>query len=474
MKRFFKLKYFGFFICSFILLATSCKKESFITSSDALLRASEDTLHFDTVFTTLGSTTQYLKLFNQNDAKLNISSIELMGGASSFFKLNVDGLPGTSFKNIEMEANDSLYFFATVRIDPTIANLPFLVRDSIKIHFNGNTKWIQLEAFGKNAKFMRDVVISQNTTLPNDTPIIILGSLVVNQGKILTIKKGTNIYIHPNAPIIIDGTLKAIGDTSVAGKIVFQGIRMDDPYNDYPGSWPGIYFRDNSKDNVLEHCILKNAYQGTIAINPSTNIINPKLTLNECVFDNIYDVAIGGINSSINGRNCLVSNVGTGFAAISGGNYNFNHCTFVSISNYYLSHKKPLIVLSNTVKDDISFNALTATIDNSIVYGEGGFVDDEIQTVKKSGTGFAATMKNILYKHKTIPSDIIFTNALNATDPLFTTIDYNKRIYDFKLKSGSPCIDAASIATGSTLTFDLNGKPRPVGSFADIGCYEKQ
>jgi hypothetical protein len=471
MKRFFKLKYFGLCICSFILLATSCKKESFITSGDALLRTSEDTLHFDTVFTTLGSTTQYLKLFNQNDAKLNISSIELMGGTTSFFKLNVDGLPGTSFKNIEMEANDSLYFFATVRIDPNIANLPFLVRDSIKIQFNGNTKWIQLEAYGKNAKFMRDVVISQNTTLPNDTPIIILGSLVVNQGKKLTIQQGTNIYIHPNAPIIIDGTLIAIGDTSAAGKIVFQGIRIDDPYKDYPGSWPGIYFRDNSKDNVLQHCILKNAFQGVIAVNPSTNILNPKLTLNECVFDNIYDAAIGATNSSITGRNCLVSNVGTGFAAISGGNYNFNHCTFVSISNYYLSHKKPLIVLSNTNEKDVSFNSLIATIDNSIVYGEGGFVDDEILTARKVGTGFIANMNNILYKHKTVPAYITFTNPLNATDPLFTTIDYNKRIYDFKLKDGSPCINAA---TNSTLLFDLNGKPRPVGSAADIGCYEKQ
>jgi hypothetical protein len=471
MKRFFKLKYFGLCICSFILLATSCKKESFITSGDALLRTSEDTLHFDTVFTTLGSTTQYLKLFNQNDAKLNISSIELMGGTTSFFKLNVDGLPGTSFKNIEMEANDSLYFFATVRIDPNIANLPFLVRDSIKIQFNGNTKWIQLEAYGKNAKFMRDVVISQNTTLPNDTPIIILGSLVVNQGKKLTIQQGTNIYIHPNAPIIIDGTLIAIGDTSAAGKIVFQGIRIDDPYKDYPGSWPGIYFRDNSKDNVLQHCILKNAFQGVIAVNPSTNILNPKLTLNECVFDNIYDAAIGATNSSITGRNCLVSNVGTGFAAISGGNYNFNHCTFVSISNYYLSHKKPLIVLSNTNENDVSFNSLIATIDNSIVYGEGGFVDDEILTARKVGTGFIANMNNILYKYKTVPAYITFTNPLNATDPLFTTIDYNKRIYDFKLKDGSPCINAA---TNSTLLFDLNGKPRPVGSAADIGCYEKQ
>jgi hypothetical protein len=313
-------------------------------------------------------------------------------------------------------------------------------------------------------------VVTKDSSFTNDLPIVILGSLVVSQNKTLTIPKGTNIYIHPNAPIIIDGTLKAIGDTAASDKIVFQGIRIDDPYKDYPGSWPGIYFRDNSKDNILQHCILKNAYQGTIAINPSVNT-NPKLTLNECIFDNIYDVAIGGTNSSITGRNCLVSNVGTGFAAISGGKYHFNHCTFVSISNYYLSHKKPLIVLSNTNENDVSFNSLTDTIDNSIIYGEGGFVDDEIQTVKKAGTGFTVTMTNILYKHKTIPADIIFTNALNATDPIFTTIDYNKRIFDFRLKAGSPCIDAA---TGSTLAFDLDGKPRPVGSGADIGCYEKQ
>ena len=70
----------------------------------------------------------------------------------------------------------------------------------------------------------------------------------------------------------------------------------------------------------------------------------------------------------------------------------FNHCTFVSISNYYLSHKKPLIVLSNTNEKDVSFNSLIATIDNSIVYGEGGFVDDEILTARKVGTGFIANM----------------------------------------------------------------------------------
>ncbi|MFY7964650.1 MAG: choice-of-anchor Q domain-containing protein [Chitinophagaceae bacterium] len=457
-------------IVTAIIVFSSCKKDGFITSADAILRTSEDTLHFDTVFTSLGSTTQYLKIFNANDSKLKLTSVTLMGGTNSFFKLNVDGLPGTSFSNIDLEANDSLYMFATVRIDPNAANLPFLVRDSIKIEFNGNTKWIQLQAYGKNARFMNNVVVTQDSAFTNDKPIVILGSLVVNQNKKLTIQKGTQIYIHPNAPIIINGTLNAIGDTAQNEKIVFQGIRIDEPYRDYPGSWPGIYFMENSKDNLLQHCIIKNSYQGVIAFSPSINSL-PKLTLNECIFDNIYDVAIGGTNTNIKGRNCLVSNVGYGLYALSGGNYSFDHCTFVSISNYYLSHKKPLITLSNTNENDVTYNPLNATINNSIVYGEGGFVDDEVVTARKASTPFTVSMTNILYKHKTVPADITFNNVITTTNPEFNSIDYSKRIFDFTLKNISPCVDEA---IGSTLSFDLKGQPRNVGAAPDLGCYEKQ
>src|SRR5436305_11544820 len=44
-----KLLYLFFFII-FFTFTISCKKTSFITSSDALLFTSTDTLHFDTVF----------------------------------------------------------------------------------------------------------------------------------------------------------------------------------------------------------------------------------------------------------------------------------------------------------------------------------------------------------------------------------------------------------------------------------------
>jgi hypothetical protein len=69
---------------------TSCKKDSFITSENASISFSANSLHFDTVFTSVGSVTQSLKVFNLNDQKLRLSKIELAGGVSSAFKINVN------------------------------------------------------------------------------------------------------------------------------------------------------------------------------------------------------------------------------------------------------------------------------------------------------------------------------------------------------------------------------------------------
>ncbi|HXL57670.1 MAG TPA: hypothetical protein VN958_15520, partial [Chitinophagaceae bacterium] len=114
MKRFHLL----FIIIALTGFIISCKKESFITSTDALLFTSADTLHFDTIFTGTGSITQSFKIYNPNDQKLLLSRIEIAGGNTSVFKLNVDGAPGTSFSNIEIAPNDSIYVFVAASINP--------------------------------------------------------------------------------------------------------------------------------------------------------------------------------------------------------------------------------------------------------------------------------------------------------------------------------------------------------------------
>lgn len=69
-----------------------------------------------------------------------------MGGNTSAYKINVDGTPGPEADNLEINANDSIYVFVQVNVNPNSDNLPFVIRDSIQISYNGQSKLVQLEA----------------------------------------------------------------------------------------------------------------------------------------------------------------------------------------------------------------------------------------------------------------------------------------------------------------------------------------
>ena len=145
------MKPFHVLVTAIVLFTVSCKKEGFITSVNAKLSTSVDTVYFDTLFTSVGSVTHQFRIFNNNDQKLQLGSVLLKGGISSAFKINVDGVPGPVVNEIEIDANDSVHVFVTAKIDPTATNIPFVIQDSILIAYNGNEKWVQLEAWGRNA-----------------------------------------------------------------------------------------------------------------------------------------------------------------------------------------------------------------------------------------------------------------------------------------------------------------------------------
>ena len=449
----------------------SCRKDSFITSPDAQLQVGADTLHFDTVFTSTGSITQFFKIINNNNQKLKLGTVSLKGGSASAFKINVDGTTGPQVNELEMDANDSIYVFVSVTINPNLANLPFVIRDSIEISYNGNRRLVQLEAWGQNANFLRSRIITGNTTWTNTLPYVILGSLQIDTNATLTIQKGTRIYMHADAPILVDGTLKITGEKYDSTRVYFSSDRLDYPYNEYPGSWPGIYFRGTSKDNVLQYAVVRNAYQGLVSELPAVNA-NPKLTLNECIVDNAYDAGIYGVQSSITARNCLVSNCGKDLLLALGGNYQFTHCTMTAVSNNYIAHKDPVLYVSNYVLQGTTLltSNLTAAFKNCIAWGANGVVDDEVVVDKQGSTGFNVSFDNCLWKVKNNPANATANNIIANQDPLFDSVNVQKRIFSFRLKNGSPAINKG-INAGVIL--DLDGNPRPVG-LPDIGCYEKQ
>jgi len=449
----------------------SCRKDSFITSPNAQLGIGADTLHFDTVFTSTGSVTQFFKITNNNNQKLRLNSVSLKGGSGSAFKINVDGSMGPQLNDIEMEANDSIYVFVSVTINPSAANLPFVIRDSIEISFNGNRRLVQLEAWGQNANFLRNRVITGNTTWTNTLPYVILGGLQVDTNATLTIPKGTRIYLHADAPLLVDGTLKITGEKYDSTRVYFSSDRLDYPYNEYPGSWPGIYFRGTSKDNVLQYAVVRNAYQGLVSELPSVNA-NPKLILNECIVDNAYDAGIYGIQSSVTARNCLVSNCGKGVVLALGGSYQFTHCTMAAVSNNYIAHKDPVLYVSNYVLQGTTVltSSLSAAFKNCIAWGANGIVDDEVVVNKQGSTGFAVSFDNCLWKGKNSPANSTVNNSIANQDPQFDSINVQKRIFSFRLKDGSPAINKG---VNAGVALDLDGNLRPVG-VPDIGCYEKQ
>lgn len=454
-----------------LLFIFSCKKESFITSNDAHVDLSVDSLKFDTVFTTTGSVTQSFKIRNVNNQKLRLDRVTLKGGTTSFFKINVDGFVGPDVKSIDIEANDSIYVFVTVNINQNADQIPFIIRDSIQVVYNGNDRFVQLEAWGQNAHFLRNRKISGNTTWKNDLPYVILGGLQIDTTAILTIDRGCRVYLHADAPLIVDGTLEVLGEKFDSTRVYFQGDRLDAPYNDYPAAWPGIFFRGTSKNNLIQYAVIKNAYQGIIAEQGSVNGA-PKVQLDQTIIDNIYDAGILAIQSDLQVRNSLITNCGKNVVLGYGGNYEFTNCTVAAFSSSYILHKDPCLLVTNNIKQNnvILTANLNAVFTNCIFWGENGSAEDEVVVSKQGTNPYLVQFSNCLWKVKNNPSDVTASNIIANQNPAFDSINVEKKIYNFRLKASSPAINKG---ISTVLTIDLDGNSRNIG-LPDMGSYERQ
>jgi len=449
----------------------SCKKDNLLTSPDARLIITADTLKFDTVFTSTGSVTRQFKIVNDNDQPIRLSSVKLMGGNNSSFRININGNPSQAVENIEIENNDSIYVFVSVTVNPNSSTLPFILSDSVQVIYNGNTRYVQLQAYGQNARFLRNTVIAANTTWTNELPYVILGTLRVDTAITLTINKGVKIYHHADAAMIIDGTLKVNGTKNE--NVLFTGDRLDQPYSEFPAAWPGIYFRGSSINNELVFAHIKNAYQAVVSQLPSSNL-NSKIKLQQCIIDNSYDAGILCINSSASVNNTLISNCGNNIRIDGGGIYEFYNITAASYSGRYLFHNSPVLKISNyyDAGGTLLINPLTANFVNSIFWGDEGSVSQEISISREGTTIFDVSFSNSIYKGTGDPANATFINSLRNTNPSFDSINIDNRYFDFRVTRN---LQAPGIDKGINTPFsrDLDDLNRNAG-LTDIGAYEKQ
>ena len=109
--------FYTFTIVFLIIVFGSCRKDFGTIQSSGELEFSVDTVLLNRVFDSISSSTQSFKVYNRGNDPITIPNIALGRGENSFYRLNVDGIPGRSFKNIDILGKDSIFVFVEATID---------------------------------------------------------------------------------------------------------------------------------------------------------------------------------------------------------------------------------------------------------------------------------------------------------------------------------------------------------------------
>lgn len=455
----------------------SCEDEKYISSSDVKLRFSVDTVMFDTVFTSIGSATQHLKVYNPYDQKVLVSSIKLAKSETSNFRLNINGVASNEVKNIEIAPMDSLYIFVEVTVDPSGQNLPLVVKDSIEFITNSNPQDVDLVAWGQDFNLINKEIV-KNTTWTNEKPYLVYNNAYVDSNAVLTINPGTRIYFHKDAGLYVKGKILAKG--TVDNPITFQGDRLESVYANVPDQWNGILLYSGSTNNEFSNVEIKNANIGLWVGNVEDKG-SAKVKLTNVRIQNMAYAGILAMKSEIQAVNCLVANCGFyAVALLISGSYEFNHST---IANYwggygFKARTTPAVYISNILnvskdKPDYVGDIVKADFGNCIIAGNA-MDGNELVLRKRSDKiynyKFDRCMLQVADTFKTSSTDH-FVNILKGVDPKF--VDPYKK-YNYELDTLSKAKDVANRTISKLYPTDLKGRDRFLDGGPDLGAFERQ
>jgi hypothetical protein len=498
---------------------SSCRTDFDFAESTGQLRFSRDTVYLDTVFTNIGSSTYTLKVYNGTDSNISIPTIGFTKGASSKYRMTVDGMVENaikSFSNVELLAKDSMFIFIETTANIADANpTDFLYTDQILFGNGTQQQKVELVTLIQDAYFIFPNKVDGLTEAidfgfneignvtqilgrnlqenhldngneyiwKNDKPYVVYGYAGVPDGKTLTVNPGARIHFHAESGIIVQegGTLIVDGTASVTealeNEVIFEGDRLEPDFADTPGQWGAVFLRAGSKDHSISNLTLKNATVG-IYVQQNTGI---PVTLNNTQIYNSSAVGILGVLAQIDGSNVVINSRTRGLGALAcraGGTYNFTHCTF---NNQSSSSTQYAVIIENYLLDgtgtQIPFDLTAANFNNCIIFGSNS---RQFILGKNNYKDFNYKFTNCLLKFNN-SAPIFSGNALYDFESLnYVNCIVAKNNSDFKADFLNPSenklqIGAESAAKGaadfnfSAGTFDIIGAARINPS--DIGAY---
>ncbi|UTD14775.1 hypothetical protein HER15_04435 [Tenacibaculum mesophilum] len=485
------------FILSIIVI--SCRKDFNTVPSYGKLQFSKDTVFLDTVFSNIGSATYNLKVYNKSSKTITIPEIKLENGNTSNYRLNVDGLAGDSFNNIDILANDSIYIFIETTInvntitDPLYTDkilfdngenqqdvdLVTLVQDAHFIFPSKNSSGIEtLTINGKETEIQGRFLTDEELTFTNEKPYVIYGYAAVQSSKTLTVEAGAKIHFHNNSGLIIDKDANFKVNGTLDEKVIFEGDRLEHQFSEIPGQWGAIWIREGSFNNELNYTQIKNGTVGLLVDGQDTS--SPTLTIKNTEIYNSSNYGVLGRNTHIEGENLVIGSAGqSALACTFGGKYNFTHATFANFWNNSIRQLPSVLVnnhisyLNNDNQEVTETNDLvTANFINCIIEGNNNveFILDRID-----GTTFNYSVENCLIKFNDLNNSFTDNTELNFND----TEHYQNNILNgepnFKDVTKNEFIigensDAINKAKPSAVSNDILGVDRSTSP--DIGAYQ--
>ncbi|MFY9242761.1 MAG: hypothetical protein WAO74_07015 [Polaribacter sp.] len=497
------MRYFiTFLVCVTLISVSSCRKDFSTIPSFGSLEFSKDTVFLDTVFTNIGSATYNLKVYNRGNNAITIPRISLENGTSSNYRLNVDGIPGKEFNDIDILAKDSIFVFVETTIDFNSVTNP-LYTDRILFDTGTNQQDVDLVTLVQDAHFIfpgKDPITMKidsltfdgqpttikgrfltdaELTITNTKPTVIYGYAAVAANKTLNINAGAKIYFHNNSGLIIDdkATLKVNG--TLSEKVVFEGDRLENGFSKVPGQWGTIWMRAGSKENEIYHAQIKNGIIGILVDSIGAGS-NPTLKLQNTEIYNHSNFGILARETNIEAHNIVVGSAGqASLAATVGGTYNFTHSTFANFWNNGIRQLPAVLVNNFFVYNDVNSNEITETRElkaanftNCIFDGNNNI---EFLLDKVNGSNFNYNISNCI---------ISFTDSSNSFDGVLE-VDFNNNpnyqnniingITDFRNTQNEDFIigensEAVNKAKATSFSQDILGVDRTTNP--DIGAYQ--
>lgn len=456
------------------------------------LRFSTDTLAFDTVIAGEATNTYTFQLYNPAKKALRISRVALGGGSVSPFVVNVDGTwikGGDAATDFTVSAGDSMRVFVQLLAPTTDTDTPQQLGDSLRFTLeSGLVQQVQFTAASQDVTIMRGHVVEEKQDLHRGRPYQIYDSLVVAEGATLTLHAGTRLYFHPDASLVVHGTLNVVGTPD--DPVLMRGDRLGNmfdgqPYDRVPGQWGGIRFTSTSYGNDITWADI---HSGSYGIRlDSAGVDKRKLIIDNSIIHNVSHDAFYAKYCNAFVGNCQITNAGGNCINIIGGDYTFVHCTIGQFYPFIGGHGVALQFTNSEYDEPVPLQQLLMV--NCLI---SGYNDDDVMgsaNDRYPDCAFNYAFKNCLLNTPKVDSEAIVDclfedkkdydyeeqqDSTRQAGNFFPKFDNTLLLYPFTLNPKSRAVDAADaqLTNQSGYTTDLKGRSRLADGKPDIGAYE--